>query len=146
MCTTQVGTVLQQVTACSDDDAACAQLTVQPPSPLVPSCAVDGQQNGQQGGQQETETCPANLDDQQDKGDANDDGSKSNTPHAVPMLTSGAGHDALAMAALTKVGMVFVRCRGGISHNPLEHVEPEDVGYATATVFAYIRGKLLAGG
>lgn len=64
-------------------------------------------------------------------------------PPPVPVLTSGAGHDALAMAALTKVGMVFVRCRGGISHNPLEHVEEEDVGYATAALFAYVRGKLL---
>ena len=37
----------------------------------------------------------------------------------VPLLVSGAGHDALAMAELTPIGMLFVRCRhGGISHSP----------------------------
>ena len=64
----------------------------------------------------------------------------------VPMLTSGAGHDALAMAALTRVGMVFVRCRGGVSHSPLEHVEEADVGVAASVLFAYIRGALIAAG
>ncbi|CAI9284619.1 unnamed protein product [Lactuca saligna] len=39
----------------------------------------------------------------------------------VPVLMSGAGHDAMAMSHLTKVGMLFVRCRGGISHSPEEH-------------------------
>ena len=37
----------------------------------------------------------------------------------MPLLVSGAGHDALAMAELTPIGMLFVRCRhGGISHSP----------------------------
>ncbi|KAM5552474.1 hypothetical protein ABKV19_027034 [Rosa sericea] len=40
----------------------------------------------------------------------------------VPVLMSGAGHDAMALSHLTKVGMLFVRCRGGISHFPEEHV------------------------
>ena len=47
-----------------------------------------------------------------------------------PELMSGAGHDGLAMAHLTDIGMIFVRCRAGISHNPLEHVELPDLGYA----------------
>jgi allantoate deiminase len=42
-------------------------------------------------------------------------------------LASGAGHDAVPMAALTDVGMLFVRCKGGISHNPAEAVTVEDV-------------------
>jgi allantoate deiminase len=42
-------------------------------------------------------------------------------------LPSGAGHDGMAMIDLADVGMVFVRCRGGISHHPDEHVEPADV-------------------
>jgi allantoate deiminase len=41
-------------------------------------------------------------------------------------LPSGAGHDAAAMADLTDVGMLFVRCRGGISHNPTESITIED--------------------
>lgn len=42
-------------------------------------------------------------------------------------LPSGAGHDAAAMADLTDAGMIFVRCKGGISHNPEESVTQEDV-------------------
>ncbi len=45
-------------------------------------------------------------------------------------LLSGAGHDGLAMAQLTEIGMIFVRCRAGISHNPLEHVSVGDLGLA----------------
>lgn len=42
-------------------------------------------------------------------------------------LPSGAGHDGMAMVDITDVGMIFVRCRGGISHHPDEHVELADV-------------------
>ncbi len=45
-------------------------------------------------------------------------------------LPSGAGHDALAMVHLTNVGMLFVRCDRGISHNPLESVQEDDVAVA----------------
>jgi allantoate deiminase len=41
-------------------------------------------------------------------------------------LASGAGHDGMAMIDIADVGMVFVRCRGGISHHPDEHVELAD--------------------
>ena len=41
-------------------------------------------------------------------------------------LPSGAGHDGMAMIDIADVGMVFVRCRGGISHHPDEHVELAD--------------------
>jgi allantoate deiminase len=42
-------------------------------------------------------------------------------------LPSGAGHDGMAMIDIADVGMVFVRCRGGISHHPDEHVDTADV-------------------
>lgn len=42
-------------------------------------------------------------------------------------LPSGAGHDAVALAALVPVAMLFVRCAGGISHNPAEAVTQADV-------------------
>lgn len=42
-------------------------------------------------------------------------------------LPSGAGHDGMAIVDITDVGMIFVRCRGGISHHPDEHVELADV-------------------
>jgi allantoate deiminase len=41
-------------------------------------------------------------------------------------LASGAGHDGMAMVDVADVAMLFVRCRGGISHNPAEHVEVDD--------------------
>jgi allantoate deiminase len=41
-------------------------------------------------------------------------------------LPSGAGHDGMAMIDIADVGMLFVRCRGGISHHPDEHVDVAD--------------------
>ncbi|MET0221642.1 MAG: allantoate amidohydrolase [Tardiphaga sp.] len=41
-------------------------------------------------------------------------------------LPSGAGHDGMAMIDIADVAMLFVRCRGGVSHNPAEHVEIAD--------------------
>ena len=41
-------------------------------------------------------------------------------------LPSGAGHDGMAMIDIADVGMLFVRCRGGISHHPDEHVDLAD--------------------
>lgn len=49
----------------------------------------------------------------------------------VPRLPSGAGHDAMVMASLAPMGMLFVRCgNGGISHHPDESVEAADVELA----------------
>jgi allantoate deiminase len=56
----------------------------------------------------------------------------------VRRLTSGAGHDGLAVAALTGIGMLFVRCRGGISHNPDEFADEADMGLAVAALVAAI--------
>jgi hydantoinase/carbamoylase family amidase len=53
------------------------------------------------------------------------------TGKAPRELMSGAGHDGQAMVKLTDIGMIFVRCRAGISHNPLEYVTPDDMGLAT---------------
>ena len=53
-------------------------------------------------------------------------------------LASGAGHDGQAMAKLCPIGMLFVRCRGGISHNPLEYASPRDLGLAVAALIEFI--------
>lgn len=45
-------------------------------------------------------------------------------------LPSGAGHDAAALAHICPVAMLFLRCEGGISHNPAEAVDGLDVGIA----------------
>jgi allantoate deiminase len=52
------------------------------------------------------------------------------TGHTPERLPSGAGHDAVQMAALTDVAMLFVRCEKGISHNPAEAVAEADVAVA----------------
>ena len=58
------------------------------------------------------------------------------TGFADPLhLPSGAGHDAMKMAALAPVGMLFVRCgNGGISHHPDETLSAADAETA-ARVF-----------
>ncbi len=53
-------------------------------------------------------------------------------------LMSGAGHDGQAMIHLTDIGMIFVRCRAGISHNPLEFVTVADVGLAVEALIGTI--------
>jgi len=45
-------------------------------------------------------------------------------------LSSGAGHDAVAFSAITPVAMLFVRCKGGISHHPDEFASQEDIAVA----------------
>lgn len=52
----------------------------------------------------------------------------------VRTLPSGAGHDAMLMADITEMAMLFVRCKGGISHNPGEFVSAEDAEIAVDIV------------
>ena len=55
-------------------------------------------------------------------------------------LPSGAGHDAMRMAQLTQVAMLFVRCgNGGISHNPLETMTADDADIASAVLLDFLR-------
>ncbi len=57
---------------------------------------------------------------------------------AAPLLASGAGHDAAALAAITPVTMLFVRCKGGISHNPAESALEADVAVAISVMNEFI--------
>ena len=45
-------------------------------------------------------------------------------------MSSGAGHDAMILATKMPVGMLFLRCEGGISHHPAENVREDDVAAA----------------
>jgi len=55
-------------------------------------------------------------------------------------LLSGAGHDAMAMAAITDVAMLFTRCgNGGISHNPLETMTADDADVAAHVLLDFLR-------
>jgi len=42
-------------------------------------------------------------------------------------IPSGAGHDAVMMSKVAPMCMLFIRCKEGISHNPLEYTSPEDI-------------------
>lgn len=53
-------------------------------------------------------------------------------------LVSGAGHDAMVMAALCPMAMLFIRCKGGVSHNPAEHVDAADAEVALQVLLGFI--------
>jgi allantoate deiminase len=55
-------------------------------------------------------------------------------------LPSGAGHDGMAMIDIADVAMVFVRCRGGVSHHPDEHVETSDADAGARVLLRLIEG------
>ncbi|HEX3890357.1 MAG TPA: Zn-dependent hydrolase, partial [Verrucomicrobiae bacterium] len=57
----------------------------------------------------------------------------------VLKLPSGAGHDAAAISAICPVTMLFVRCKGGISHNPAESVKTTDVRVAIEVLADFIQ-------
>jgi len=53
-------------------------------------------------------------------------------------LHSGAGHDAAVMASISPVTMLFVRCKGGLSHHPDEFASLEDIRAAIAVMNDFI--------
>ncbi|GAC1391892.1 MAG: allantoate amidohydrolase [Ktedonobacteraceae bacterium] len=60
------------------------------------------------------------------------------TGYSPLSIVSGAGHDAAIVSHLTAMGMLFVRCRGGISHNPAEAVTAEDIEIAIAVLERFL--------
>jgi allantoate deiminase len=56
----------------------------------------------------------------------------------APIMVSGAGHDAMLLAEITDIGMVFVRCRNGISHSPKEWADIEDIVIGTQVLYESI--------
>ncbi|MCE3607377.1 allantoate amidohydrolase [Massilia sp. P8910] len=58
-------------------------------------------------------------------------------------LASGAGHDAMAMAKITDVAMLFTRCgNGGISHNRLETMTGDDAELAAQVLLDFLKNLL----
>jgi allantoate deiminase len=53
-------------------------------------------------------------------------------------LFSGAGHDAMILAAAVPTTMLFLRSPGGLSHHPDENVREDDVEAALATVLNFL--------
>ena len=44
-----------------------------------------------------------------------------------PELMSGPFHDSMALSHACDYGMIFIRCKDGISHNPLEYASYGDL-------------------
>jgi len=53
-------------------------------------------------------------------------------------LASGAGHDGVIISSLGPVAMLFVRCRGGLSHSPGESVSRGDLKAALRIVVDFL--------
>jgi allantoate deiminase len=58
--------------------------------------------------------------------------------HPPRRLVSGAGHDGMVLSARLPTAMLFVRCAGGISHNPAERVSAADTGAALQAMLGFI--------
>jgi allantoate deiminase len=56
----------------------------------------------------------------------------------VRRLPSGAGHDGMALHAVADIAMLFVRCKGGISHNPAESITLEDASAGVRVLSRFI--------
>jgi len=56
----------------------------------------------------------------------------------VRRLPSGAGHDGMALGAITEICMLFVRCKGGISHSPLESITEADAAAGARVLLDFI--------
>jgi allantoate deiminase len=56
----------------------------------------------------------------------------------VRRLPSGAGHDGMALKSIADIAMLFVRCKGGISHNPAESISVEDAAAGARTLLRFI--------
>jgi allantoate deiminase len=59
--------------------------------------------------------------------------------YAPLRLHSGAGHDAMAMAERWPSGMIFLRCKDGISHNPAESITVSDADVAVRVLIEAVR-------
>jgi allantoate deiminase len=56
----------------------------------------------------------------------------------VRRLPSGAGHDGMALKAIADIAMLFVRCRGGVSHNPAEAISEADAGAGARALLHFL--------
>jgi allantoate deiminase/N-carbamoyl-L-amino-acid hydrolase len=62
----------------------------------------------------------------------------------APDVMSGPFHDALTLSYACDYGMIFVRCKDGISHNPLEYSSYEDLALGTEVLYGTVMDILEA--
>ncbi|MBP2636367.1 MAG: amidase, hydantoinase/carbamoylase family [Firmicutes bacterium] len=58
--------------------------------------------------------------------------------YACRLMPSGAGHDAMHLAEIAPTGMLFIPCKGGISHNAAEWANMEDIVAGTQLLFTAV--------
>lgn len=57
---------------------------------------------------------------------------------SVPLLPSGAGHDAYVMANIAPSAMLWIRCKDGVSHAPQEFVSDRDIAEGAMAMFTFL--------
>ena len=57
-------------------------------------------------------------------------------------MTSGAGHDAQMLARIAPSAMIFVPSRGGISHNPREHTDDDQLALGAQVLLEVVQDCL----
>ncbi|MDP4780203.1 MAG: M20 family metallo-hydrolase [Akkermansiaceae bacterium] len=58
------------------------------------------------------------------------------------VLGSGAGHDGVMMSRVMPVGMIFVRCRAGLSHHPDEFAEAGDIEAGIDVMVEFLKRRV----
>ena len=61
------------------------------------------------------------------------------TGYRIHSLPSGAGHDAMAIASITRIAMLFVRCKEGVSHHPDESISRNDAAAAAQVLINFLQ-------
>lgn len=57
------------------------------------------------------------------------------------VMESGAGHDVMNMSRKWPSGLVFIKCRDGVSHNPDEYASLEDLSIGVDILVGYLRNE-----
>ena len=57
-------------------------------------------------------------------------------------MTSGAGHDAQMLARIAPSAMIFVPSRSGISHNPREHTDDDNLALGAQVLLDVVQDCL----
>lgn len=65
--------------------------------------------------------------------------------YATMRIPSGAGHDAVFVSRHFPVGMVFIPCKGGVSHNESESILPEHAEYGGNVMLDVILAAAMRG-
>lgn len=61
--------------------------------------------------------------------------------YKVLVLESGAGHDVMNMAAKWPSGLIFIKCRNGLSHHPEEFASLDDLQMGTEIISQYLKNE-----